>query len=402
LAKRVQEATKSHRKLIGLEETEEKWEIHRVSFEEGKYDTEDLEDYALELSEISRGSQQGDTILGQQQFVAMASGKVVSHINNYVVEMLLDTGSELNLMSTDIQRELNLPMDTSKYRKFQVTGSPIELLGTYRETPTSIRGVRFDHNFFVTSGCSIGEWKVVLGQPFMNYHTMKIEYTPGEGIVAQAWVAGKREGPSIKVVVARVSDDKNLQSSAMQLYSSSRAYLNLEVPYKGIIDGQGTEITWSKLAEENKIPAVPRVGNLVYESLGLAGTESKLIAPVSNLIDSESVNNGGNVEYLRVLQQVWDTTGLESVWGMEHLIHWLLETQGMQETKVGKAAETIIKAVHVAKYKRVDQKKKPVAISDPTAPIPQYKEIRINKLEPLPFRPRSAENFNYTEKFTPE
>jgi hypothetical protein len=203
------------------------------------------------------------------------------------------------------------------------------------------------------------------------------------------------------VVVARVSDDKNLQSAATQLYSSSRAYLNLEVPYKGIIDGQGTEITRSKLAEENRIPAVPRLGNLVYESLGLAGAESKLIAPINNLIDSEIVNNGANVEYLRVLQKVWDITGLESVWGMEHFIHWLLETRGMQETEAGKAAETITKAVHAAKYKRVDQKK-PISIGDLTAPIPQYKEIKIDKLEPLPFRLRSAENFNYTEKFMPK
>ena len=406
LAKRVQEATKSHRKLVDAEEVLGNREVRRVTFKDSEYDSDDEEEYSVELSEIPKEFRREDSpTVAQQQFVAMASGKVVGHINNFEVEMLLDTGSELNLMSADIQRELNLPMDTSKYRKFQVkgiNGSPIGLLGICRETPISIGGVRFDHNFFVTSRDTIGERKVVLGQPFMNYHTMKIEYTPGEGMVAQAWVAGKREGPSIRVVVARVSDNRNLQSAAMECYSSSGAYLNIEVPYKGIIDGKESEITRSKRAEENRIPAVPRVGNLLYESLGLAGTESKLIAPANDLINPEIIKNGGNVEYLRALQQVWDLTGLEPVWEFQNFIHWLLETRGLTATEAGVAAKDIAMAVEAAKYKRVDQKKKPVSIGDPTAPIPQYKEIMINYLEPLPFKPISAENFKYTEKFTPE
>jgi hypothetical protein len=52
------------------------------------------------------------------------------------------------------------------------------------------------------------------------------------------------------------------------------------------------------------------------------------------------------------------------------------------------------------KYKSVLQKKRPVPIGDPEAPIPQYKEIKVTELSLLPYDPPSRSEFPYSEKFT--
>jgi hypothetical protein len=55
-----------------------------------------------------------------------------------------------------------------------------------------------------------------------------------------------------------------------------------------------------------------------------------------------------------------------------------------------------------AKYKSVVKKVVPVLAYDPHSIVPEYKQIEIGKLSPLPMEPRRLNNLAYTKKLTKE
>jgi hypothetical protein len=99
LTKKLQEATKSHRKQTSSEENEVTQEICRVSFEDSD---NMLESYEAEYKEAPKITYKVSGQATPRQFIAMASG---GYVGNTETEMLIDTGSELNIMSADIQRD---------------------------------------------------------------------------------------------------------------------------------------------------------------------------------------------------------------------------------------------------------------------------------------------------------
>ncbi len=66
--------------------------------------------------------------------------------------MLIDTGSELNIMTSDHASVMELLMDPAgaAWMLQGVSGHQIALEGLCRDVPISIGGVEVNHNFFIT------------------------------------------------------------------------------------------------------------------------------------------------------------------------------------------------------------------------------------------------------------
>jgi hypothetical protein len=118
---------------------------------------------------------------GIKQLFAMATGKLLTKLTGQngtgEVLALIDTGSEINLISKDAMERLNIPMnvDGNMWSLQGINSGPEPLLGCCHEVPVEIGGKRFDHHFFVKNGV-FGDHDILLGQPWLGDHKAKIEF----------------------------------------------------------------------------------------------------------------------------------------------------------------------------------------------------------------------------------
>ena len=95
--------------------------------------------------------------------------------------MLLDSGSELNIITQELQEGLRLPMDPlgANWTLRGVSGHPVHLVGVCRNVPVDVGGMGFNHHFFVTQD-KIGEKGMIGGQPWLFNHAARINYIIGK------------------------------------------------------------------------------------------------------------------------------------------------------------------------------------------------------------------------------
>ena len=97
---------------------------------------------------------------------------VTAHLNGCIGEqdymMLVDSGSELNIMMLHQVQELALPIDDSRnsWMLKGISGHTMGLEGICWNVPVKIGRIEFLHNFFVTR-TSLGNKDMVLGQPWL-------------------------------------------------------------------------------------------------------------------------------------------------------------------------------------------------------------------------------------------
>jgi hypothetical protein len=110
-------------------------------------------------------------------FLAMVTAKITGTIaSKCSAEMLLDMGSELNVMSLNLQEELGLPLDPwgSNWVLHGVSGHPVHLIGLCWNMPIDIGGLLFNHNFFVSRD-SIENKDMIIRQPWLYNHALSID-----------------------------------------------------------------------------------------------------------------------------------------------------------------------------------------------------------------------------------
>src|SRR5258708_1980037 len=108
--------------------------------------------------------------------------------------MLIDTGSKLNIMTSDHASVMELLMDPAgaAWMLQGVSGHQIALEGLCRDIPISIGGVEVNHNFFITRDKLNGK-DVILGQPWLFRHSTRIDYVHDIGMIIQIWNEGDRD-----------------------------------------------------------------------------------------------------------------------------------------------------------------------------------------------------------------
>ncbi len=118
---------------------------------------------------------------------AHLNGKIGEH--NYM--MLVDSGSELNIMTLQQAQELVLLINDSgnSWTLKGISGHTMGLEGICWNIPVRIGGIEFSHNFFVMR-TDLGNKDMVLGQPWLFSQSTRIDYIHNRGIMLQLWEDG--------------------------------------------------------------------------------------------------------------------------------------------------------------------------------------------------------------------
>ena len=100
--------------------------------------------------------------------------------------MLVDSGSELNIMTMHQAQELALPIDDSgnSWTLKGISGHMMGLEGICWNVPIKIGRIEFSHNFFMTRS-SLGNKDMVLGQPWLFSQSTRIDYVHEMGVTLQ-------------------------------------------------------------------------------------------------------------------------------------------------------------------------------------------------------------------------
>jgi len=141
----------------------------------------------------------------------MVTARLSGKIGEIGYTMLVDSGSELNIMTLQQAQELALPIDDSgnSWTLKGISGHTMGLEGICWNVPVQIGGIEFLHNFFVTRS-NLGNKDMVLGQPWLFSHSTRIDYVHEMGITLQLWENGDRKGRSILINLPLVKAPRNV------------------------------------------------------------------------------------------------------------------------------------------------------------------------------------------------
>ena len=215
-----------------LEEVE--WGEEELTFElVGGYDSDDEEYYhSLPATDISSNSGYVESRLGlefneatknkeeiliryasavkmhltPQPLFAMITGRFKGKFAGLDIVFMVDTGSELNLMSQEFynQTSLAIDLDGTHWSLKGINSRPIPLGGCVRDAEIKISGRRFDHHVFISRE-GMGKQEIILGQPWLQWYSASIQYTCQGSMNMRVWQEGNsdkhgcHQGPSILI-----------------------------------------------------------------------------------------------------------------------------------------------------------------------------------------------------------
>src|SRR5260370_24436333 len=93
------------------------------------------------------------------EYRAMVTVRLNGKIGDIDYMMLIDSGSELNIMMLQQAQDLALPIDDSgnSWTLKGISGHTMGLEGICWNVPVKIGGIEFSHNFFITHS-DLGTW----------------------------------------------------------------------------------------------------------------------------------------------------------------------------------------------------------------------------------------------------
>src|SRR5258708_16054782 len=139
-------------------------ELHEMSYQ-SMLEEEYRHQYTFPLKEVN--------LAQPHEYRAMVTAHLNGQIGEQEYMMLVDSGSELNIMMLHQVQELALPIDDSgnSWTLKGILGHMMGLEGICWNVPVKIGGIEFLHNFFVTR-TSLGNKDMVLGQPWLFLQLM--------------------------------------------------------------------------------------------------------------------------------------------------------------------------------------------------------------------------------------
>ncbi|THU84064.1 hypothetical protein K435DRAFT_870655 [Dendrothele bispora CBS 962.96] len=145
----------------------------------------------------------------EQMYYAMTCGFVDVKVNRVKLKALVDSGSELNLFSVDVPEEARLALDFAGtvWSLKGIHGPSVQLQGVIKDTPLTIGGYKFPHHFFVSQHV-MGKQEIILGQPFLQYYSARMQYTREMG--TKMWISKEYHGkPNVCVQLTDPKDPRN-------------------------------------------------------------------------------------------------------------------------------------------------------------------------------------------------
>ena len=254
-----------------------------LSFEEraeNYYQRQLEEEFRRESRMESAGEFTSENAIQQSlMYLAMVTAKIAVTINgSKPIDMLLNSRSELNIITQELQEGLRLPMDPSgaNWTLRRVSGHPVHLVGVCRNVPVDVSGMGFNHHFFVTQD-KIGKKGMISRQPWLFNHAARIDYIVRKGLQLQVWKDGNRENPSVRVSIPIIQSQRNVyKATARHPREVSAAAISLEsneldINQFALRSYESQEATWepakpSLIASQGRAPQIPRLGNSLIEA----------------------------------------------------------------------------------------------------------------------------------------
>ena len=233
-----------------LEEAE--WEEEGTSELMGEIESDDDEDYfnSLPVADISTSSGYVESRIGlefdeateskeeimiryasavkihpaPQPLFAMITGRFRGKFAGLDVIFMVDTGSELNLMSQEFynRTSMAIDLDGTRWSLKGINGRPVPLGGCVRDAEIKISGRRFDHHVFVSRE-GTGKQEIILGQPWLQWYSASIQYTRQGSMNMRVWQDGdgdkfdsSRQGPSILIPLCTPNAPRNTSTLNME------------------------------------------------------------------------------------------------------------------------------------------------------------------------------------------
>jgi hypothetical protein len=240
VSKELNNATRTHKDYVG-KTSEHPREAQAVTFfdsEDSEYfsDDEDSEEYEYDSAQDlvdyrtvahSAGISELKHMLDRNLY-AMGTGKLEVKVGPFEgVAAMIDTGSELNLISQHLWEQLRLPLDPggSSWGIRGVNGGSENLLGFCRRVPIIIGGLRFYIHFFIKKGPISAQYQLLMGQPWLDAVAAQITYssspkrsmrlriyengdTTGNSLIINLGIDTAREATKLIQCVQHIEPDK--------------------------------------------------------------------------------------------------------------------------------------------------------------------------------------------------
>ncbi|KAF5327938.1 hypothetical protein D9758_018056 [Tetrapyrgos nigripes] len=186
---------------------------------------EGLEDFLIHYSNA--------VVVDKEKFYGMSTGKMEVTIGGKTFMAMIDSGSELNLMSREIPEMLGLPVDYegTRWSLRGVHGNAEPLKGVVTDAPLMIGKHEFPHHIFVANN-DLDRQDIILGQPFLHHFAARLDYGSRTGKAKLfLWKEGIKKGPPSVGIVVTDPNDKRNALSIDQCAHSSKIEDYSEVPY---------------------------------------------------------------------------------------------------------------------------------------------------------------------------
>ncbi|KAJ3991203.1 hypothetical protein F5050DRAFT_1812816 [Lentinula boryana] len=166
----------------------------------------------------------------QTRFFAMTVGDVKLTINGTEFLAMIDSGSELNVGSYDIPEKGSLPMDFDgmKWKLKGINGDFEQLRGCVLDAKMRIGGHDFSHHIFISRQL-LGRHDIILGQPFLQWFSARLDYERGKHVKLVLWADGNRASrPTLMISITDPEDPRNtttIRGSMDSRPTSSSSYI---------------------------------------------------------------------------------------------------------------------------------------------------------------------------------
>lgn len=130
----------------------------------------------------------------EKPLLAMSTGRFQGTVNGIPATFMIDSGSELNLIPLGFFKSTGYPLDLEgqRWSLVGINGVTTPLAGCARNVPIEFGGHRFDHHFFV-NGAENGNGEVILGQPWLQWHSVAVLYSREGTVQLEVYRRGNRD-----------------------------------------------------------------------------------------------------------------------------------------------------------------------------------------------------------------
>jgi hypothetical protein len=220
LQKRVQDLTRSRREYVNKAG---EFELYTEHAEEFLRDHDDESHLISPESALNAAIGSGDVpdfldryanaiSFSVVRYYAMACGTFKARIGEEIVNVLVDTGSELNLIYSRVAERAALPNDHdgARWSLKGLGGGPDQLRGCANNVDLDIGGHIFTHHLFL-AGSQLGKHDIILGQPWLQWFAASIDYNRKGGMMMRVWKEGDRSRPpTLSIPLLGPNNERNV------------------------------------------------------------------------------------------------------------------------------------------------------------------------------------------------